>query len=281
MSVSGKERLRNWRKKQINIGNKQIAVNLSSESYLKLNRYKEETGHSFSTIVDTIVSSNETYSGDMESNDTSKKISMGQLVTKKRRSGLKRMDQLMDVSLAIFAEKGFHATSVEDIIKEAGIARRTFYLHFGSKYDLVSQIIDKYLNILTDIAMLFLDTAENVGSKEDIRQMAENLSNQVSVVDEYRFFGKLILGEIIGLRGPLGEKIDNFSNMIIDRAVCTFDKLKEKGVASQHTESTAISMFLAGSIKEILFQVLVREKKMDLKQGIDSIVNYHAAAIFA
>ena len=111
MSISGKERLRNWRKKQANIGKKQVAVNLSVESYLKLNRYKEDTGHSFSTIVDTIVSSNEMYSGDAKSNDIPRNNSMGQINTKKRKSGLKRMDQVMDVSLAIFAEKGFHAIS--------------------------------------------------------------------------------------------------------------------------------------------------------------------------
>ena len=278
MSISGKERLRNWRKKQANIGKKQVAVNLSVESYLKLNRYKEDTGHSFSTIVDTIVSSNEMYSGDAKSNDIPRNNSMGQINTKKRKSGLKRMDQVMDVSLAIFAEKGFHATSVEDIIKEVGIARRTFYLHFRSKYDLVSQIIDKYLDILADIALHFLNTAENVSSMGDITRMAEDLSNQVSAVDEYRFFGKLILGEIIGLREPFVDKIENFSNLIIDRATDTIDRLKQRGIASLNADSVIISLCLAGSIKEILFQVLVREKKMNLKQGVDSLVNYHAAA---
>lgn len=278
MSVSGKERLRNWRKKQVNIGKKQVAVNLSGESYHKLNRYKEDTGHSFSTIIDTIISSNEIYSGGAKLNDVPKKTSKAQVNTKKRKSGLKRMDQVMDVSLAIFAEKGFHATSVEDIIKEVGIARRTFYLHFRSKYDLVSQIIDNYLHVFTDIAVRFLDSAENVSSREDIIQMAEELASMVSARDEYRLFGKLVLGEIIGLRKPFGDKIEIFYNFIIDKAIDTIDSLKERGVASLDSDSLTISLCLGGGIKEILFQVLVREKKMDLKQGIDSFVNYHAAA---
>ena len=280
MSKSGKERLRNWRKRQASIGKKQVAVNLSGETYLKLNRYKEDTGHSFSTIIDTIVTSNKTYPGGRLSIDVSKKNPMDQVNIKKRSSGLKRMDQVMNVSLAIFAEKGFHATSVEDIIREVGIARRTFYLHFRSKYDLVSRIIDNYLGIFKDLAVNFLNSAENVSSRDDAIQMAEDISNQVIIVDEYRFFGKLILGEIIGLHGPFGDKIEEFSNMIIDKASSTFDKLKERGVASHDVDSVVISLCLAGSIKEILFQVLVREKKMDLKQGIDSIINYHAAAIF-
>ena len=108
--------------------------------------------------------------------------------------------------------------------------------------------------------------------------MAEDLSNQVSAVDEYRFFGKLILGEIIGLREPFVDKIENFSNLIIDRATDTIDRLKQRGIASLNADSVIISLCLAGSIKEILFQVLVREKKMNLKQGVDSLVNYHAAA---
>ena len=86
------------------------------------------------------------------------------------------------------------------------------------------------------------------------------------------------MGEIIGLREPFGDKIETFSNMIIEKAIDTIDNLKERGVASLDSDSLTISLCLGGSIKEILFQVLVREKKMDLKQGINSFVNYHASA---
>nr|WP_308117878.1 MULTISPECIES: mycofactocin system transcriptional regulator [unclassified Rhodococcus (in: high G+C Gram-positive bacteria)] len=40
---------------------------------------------------------------------------------------------ISDVAIALFAERGFDATSVDDIARAAGIARRTFFRYFPSK----------------------------------------------------------------------------------------------------------------------------------------------------
>ena len=45
--------------------------------------------------------------------------------------------ELEQVAFALFAERGFDDTGVEDIAAAAGIARRTFFRYYGSKTDLV------------------------------------------------------------------------------------------------------------------------------------------------
>ena len=40
--------------------------------------------------------------------------------------------------MELLSEKGFHATTVQDITKRAGINRATFYAHFTDKYDLLN-----------------------------------------------------------------------------------------------------------------------------------------------
>jgi AcrR family transcriptional regulator len=52
---------------------------------------------------------------------------------RKRRDGLLRQAQIMEVALKLFAEKGYHGTSIDDIITNANIVKGTFYLHFESK----------------------------------------------------------------------------------------------------------------------------------------------------
>jgi len=42
-------------------------------------------------------------------------------------------DQIMTSALEAFAERGYVATTVDDIVQRAGIGRATFYLHFDSK----------------------------------------------------------------------------------------------------------------------------------------------------
>jgi AcrR family transcriptional regulator len=47
---------------------------------------------------------------------------------------------ILDAARAVFVERGFIATSVEDIIERAGTSRRTFYAHFRSKTDVLAEI---------------------------------------------------------------------------------------------------------------------------------------------
>jgi AcrR family transcriptional regulator len=40
---------------------------------------------------------------------------------------------IFDAALEVCGEKGYHAVTVDDIVKAAGVSRATFYLHFNSK----------------------------------------------------------------------------------------------------------------------------------------------------
>ncbi len=49
----------------------------------------------------------------------------------------KKRDHLVDVARDLFYRHGFHATGVDTILKEAGVARMTLYKHFKSKEELI------------------------------------------------------------------------------------------------------------------------------------------------
>jgi AcrR family transcriptional regulator len=63
---------------------------------------------------------------------------------------------LLDAALALFAEHGFEATSVEDIATRAGVAVGGFYLHFRSKRQVLLVLMDR---LLTELAALDLSAA--------------------------------------------------------------------------------------------------------------------------
>ena len=54
----------------------------------------------------------------------------------------KTKDCLRNAMLAILDEKPFEKISVTEICERAGVSRITFYTHYGSKYDLVSEYFD-------------------------------------------------------------------------------------------------------------------------------------------
>jgi AcrR family transcriptional regulator len=55
--------------------------------------------------------------------------------------GERRRQHLMDVALSLFADKGYHATSVADIVRQERVGKGVFYWYFSSKEELFCEIL--------------------------------------------------------------------------------------------------------------------------------------------
>jgi AcrR family transcriptional regulator len=64
-------------------------------------------------------------------------------VTNRRTRPDSRRQELVDATLAVFAGRGVAATSVDDIVKAAGVAKGTFYLYFSTKDDVVTAVAER------------------------------------------------------------------------------------------------------------------------------------------
>ncbi len=67
-----------------------------------------------------------------------------------RMSGQQRREQLLDIGRSLFAEKGFDATSVEEIAASAGVSKPVVYEHFGGKEGLYAVVVDREVKRLLD-----------------------------------------------------------------------------------------------------------------------------------
>jgi AcrR family transcriptional regulator len=54
-----------------------------------------------------------------------------------------RRQGLIDAALAVFASKGVAASSVDDIVRAAGVAKGTFYLYFQTKDDIIGAVAER------------------------------------------------------------------------------------------------------------------------------------------
>lgn len=52
-----------------------------------------------------------------------------------------KREALLKAGLEFFLEHGVEVTSIDDIVKRAGVAKGTFYLYFKNKYELLEQVI--------------------------------------------------------------------------------------------------------------------------------------------
>src|SRR6476646_3959132 len=67
-----------------------------------------------------------------------------------RMTGRERREQLLDVGRTLFAEKGFEATSIEEVAHRAGVSKPVVYEHFGGKEGLYAVVVDRELHRLLD-----------------------------------------------------------------------------------------------------------------------------------
>jgi AcrR family transcriptional regulator len=67
-----------------------------------------------------------------------------------RMTGKERREQLLDIGRSLFAQKGFDATSVEEIAQRAGVSKPVVYEHFGGKEGLYAVVVDREMRALLD-----------------------------------------------------------------------------------------------------------------------------------
>jgi AcrR family transcriptional regulator len=67
---------------------------------------------------------------------------------KTRLAGPERRAQLLDVGRAVFAERGFELTSMDEIASRAGITKPIVYEHFGSKEGLYAAVVEREMDDL-------------------------------------------------------------------------------------------------------------------------------------
>src|SRR3546814_10522481 len=65
-----------------------------------------------------------------------------QLSTRKRSQTHER---LLDFAYDAIIQKGFAATSIEELVEAAGITKSGFFYHFKDKNDLARQLLERYL----------------------------------------------------------------------------------------------------------------------------------------
>lgn len=121
--------------------------------------------------------------------------------SRRSRHGDTREDReaaIVDAGLALFLEKGFAASKVDEVAKRAGVAKGTVYLYFPSKDDLFHAVVRRSLEPLIDVVE-DLAHAPDAPTAEVLARVFRALYDEV-VATERREVLRLLISE--GARFP-------------------------------------------------------------------------------
>ena len=125
--------------------------------------------------------------------------------------------RITQTALALFATRGYHSTSITDILRESGVKRGALYHYFASKKDLGLAAIDEVARVLAEeTAIRYLQTSDHP------------IDRMLKIVDDLPGAVKLQSGEALtpSVVVRLGTAEAEFSERLSARLTAFLDQLE-------------------------------------------------------
>ena len=176
----------------------------------------------------------------------------------------------MEAALRLFADKGYTATSIEDILAAASTARGTFYLHFAGKSELISLIVDTYLGRL-DAILQNLDISQDRPTDELMQLYRDGIRLFVSI-PAVKPFVKVMLRDAMGTGSH--ERVQLFFERVVDLSARYITRAQERGRVAKGLDPVALSVCIVGSVKEVLLRWTASED-FELETAVNTAIEVY------
>ena len=176
-----------------------------------------------------------------------------------------KQKQIIEVSIDLFAKKGFHATSVQEIVDKAEVAKGTFYTYFQSKEDLILSMYDYYFGYV----MEKMKEAED--NQSDARKALEN---ELNIFFHILLKHKSLIMMMLRDQVPLGKDMEV---LVMRTRQQSFEWVKKHiraiyGEGIERYENDA-SILFEGIFKEYANWLVVAEEAVNIKKLPQFILN--------
>jgi AcrR family transcriptional regulator len=191
-----------------------------------------------------------------------------------QRRSLEKRARLKAAALALFGEKGYERTSIEQIAGLAKLAVGGFYLHFDSKRQLLLVLMDE---LLEKLSRLNLQAANRTDSsvEESLRSLLSRaFSHDLRYLGAYRAWQEAVLSE-----PGVAEKQAAIQAWTTARVVALFRALQRIPGARTDVDVLGVARVMDSFFWSLLGQAVLLPKSK-LKQSIDSATHLICHALF-
>jgi AcrR family transcriptional regulator len=173
-----------------------------------------------------------------------------QSTDKTRKKKDSKRTALMQAAVRVFAEKGYHAATVRDVVTDAGVAIGTFYFYFPDKETL-------FVHLYEETADFLVQTLQQAVNSRSLlpQQVGAGLSAYLNIALYEPAVVQLLLVGGVGAvpalsarRAEFRERLTNIWQRALDAA------LDRDQIVEQNTRRTAEA--LAGAFDEVVLNLL-------------------------
>ena len=187
----------------------------------------------------------------------------GSCLEKKKTARCQKRKKIIDKAWELFAKNGYEETKVEDITKDLGISKGSFYTYFATKEELLYEVLEKKKEIIENL--------ENINVNQIPEKVLEDyvkakMNHAVKILNNMKL--KAVEKHLIDPKlriffQELREKSTNFIKINI------VEKFNSKNGNKYNTD--VISEFILISIEEFLYDEFVLKNLQKMKD--DDLIN--------
>jgi AcrR family transcriptional regulator len=169
-------------------------------------------------------------------------------------------ERLLESAKILFSQKGYYATSVEDIVESAGFSKGTFYFYFKSKEELFKSLVEEmHLNIVKRLEV-FLE--RDLPLEDALVEYAK-----VFLEDIYqnRHIAQIFLFQLLGTNEEFRKlyytKVSHLRELLtkmVDRAI-------QRGEINYKDAENIVNLY-TGFLRMLVLEYVFKEKEPDLER---------------
>jgi AcrR family transcriptional regulator len=190
-------------------------------------------------------------------------------VSKSRKSRGERRDQILACARDLFAEKGYHAVTVDDIAARVEVARGTIYLYFADKRAVFEAIVDDFFAHITgSIRSIDLES-----EAPPLAQLRANMTRLAQLALDEPATMKIVIRDTAGVDPDFDAKIASFYRALRQFLGESLEEGQRIGLVRGGDRDVMTALGI-GALKEILLQAVTGEIPRTATELTDEIMRF-------
>ncbi|MDP5226646.1 MULTISPECIES: TetR/AcrR family transcriptional regulator [Arthrobacter] len=149
--------------------------------------------------------------------------------------------KIFEASMLLIGERGASEVTVDEIAAEAGVSKGTVYYNFGSKSELIAQLLRHGVDIL--LARFAALPAE----EDPVRAMEAVVAEAIAFLDEYPSFGRLWMNENWKAENEWQDLMRELRAELLDVIAAALDRIARKHAVNQEVSRSGLEAAIFGA----------------------------------
>ena len=174
----------------------------------------------------------------------------------------RRREEIKEAAIDVFAQKGFHAAKVSDIVAEVGVAQGTFYLYYDGKRQIFEEILNDFLSLLLETIANWepgsLDSREALGRQ--LRRVGMQLTE---IIDEREKLAAIYFKESMSSTPEFETLVRDFHEALISM-LTQFNRILYRLDLIESANFRILANMTIGMVERIIMEYVIHDNFEDV-----------------